>query len=394
MKYSNFFRSYIIILSGLVAVLGSLGFARFGYSMILPGMKDGLSLTYTQMGFLESGNFSGYMVFAIIGSILASGYGPRIVVTSSLGLVGSSMLLTSFSESFHQALILRSLTGIGSGGANVPAMMLPAAWFSAKKRGLAAGIIASGSGLGLIFTGFLVPKLDTIFGAEGWRYSWLILGAATLIFALFCGAVIRNSPNYPSAKHNKVIEWRVIYNPLIWKVGLIYFMFGLSYIIYVTFFGAYLVNEVHLSPQKAGSLWALLGGLSVASGPLWGHISDRVGRGYSLATIYFIQTISFLLFSHGMMLKSIYLSTILFGLTAWSIPSIIAAYSGDRFGPKAAFSVLGFLTLFFGVGQAIGPSTAGYLADLTQTFTSAFLLSSSTAAIGGFLSLKILRKPI
>ncbi len=93
-------------------------------------------------------------------------------------------------------------------------------------------------------------------------------------------------------------------------------------------------------------------------------------------------------------MKSIYLSTILFGLTAWSIPSIIAAYSGDRFGPKAAFSVLGFLTLFFGVGQAIGPSTAGYLADLTQTFTSAFLLSSSTAAIGGFLSLKILRKPI
>jgi MFS family permease len=91
-------------------------------------------------------------------------------------------------------------------------------------------------------------------------------------------------------------------------------------------------------------------------------------------------------------MAALYTSAILFGLTAWSTPSIVAALSADHFGPKAAFSALGFLTLIFGFGQALGPSAAGYLADLTKTFASVFLLSSSVAALGGFLSIKILGK--
>ncbi|MEM3596287.1 MAG: YbfB/YjiJ family MFS transporter, partial [Candidatus Bathyarchaeia archaeon] len=89
---------YLIIFSGHLAVLGSLGFARFGYSMILPSMKEGLGLSYTQMGLMASGNFSGYMVFAILGGLLASKYGARVVMTISLTLVGASMLLTGLAE--------------------------------------------------------------------------------------------------------------------------------------------------------------------------------------------------------------------------------------------------------------------------------------------------------
>ena len=65
-------------------------------------------------------------------------------------------------------------------------------------------------------------------------------------------------------------------------------MFGISYIIYVTFFGAYLINEMYLTTETTGLLWALVGGLSLFSGPLWGHISDRIGRGNTLALVYFI----------------------------------------------------------------------------------------------------------
>jgi MFS family permease len=387
--------AYLIVISGLMAVLGSLGFARFGYSMILPGMKDALVLTYTQMGLMASGNFTGYVVFAVLGGMLASRYGPRIVITLSLSLVGASMLVTGFVVSFPQALFLRSLTGVGSGGANVSAIMLPAAWFSARRRGLASGIIASGSSVGLIVTGFLVPKLNEMFGVEGWRYSWAIFGAITLVFALFCGATIRNSPVEVSMMNERSGEsgWkRVGKDTLLWKIGLIYSMFGLSYVIYITFFGAYLVKEAGFTVESAGMLWALVGGLSLVSGPFWGHISDAFGRGHSLALVYFIQFVSFFLFAQSGVAQAIYTSVLLFGITAWSIPSILAAYSGDHFGPKLAFSVLGFLTLFFGIGQALGPSVAGYIADQTQTFTSAFLLSSSVAVLGGLMSLKILRK--
>ena len=383
---------YFVVIPGLVAVLGSLGFTRFGYSMILPGMKDSLMLSYTEMGLMASGNFCAYMISAVIAGLLASRYEARVVVSVSLATVGVSMLLTGFVQTYSQALILISLAGVGSGGANVPAMMLPAVWLPAKRRGLASGLIASGSSIGLIITGFLVPRLSDIFGGEGWRYSWLILGAITLIFALFCSVAIRKSKVTSTDNHAGTLGWRVISKEsLLWKIGLTYSMFGFSYIVYVTFFGSYLVKEVGLAAQSAGALWALVGVISLASGPLWGHVSDRIGRHYALTLVYFIQSLSFFLFTQrgG---ETLYMSAILFGVTAWSIPSIVAAYSGDHFGPKSSFSVLGFLTLFFGIGQASGSSVAGYLADLTKTFASSFFLCSFAAIIGGFLSLRVLRR--
>ncbi|MEM2982523.1 MAG: MFS transporter [Candidatus Bathyarchaeia archaeon] len=382
---------YLIILSGHLAVLGSLGFARFGYSMILPSMKEGLGLSYTQMGLMASGNFSGYMVFAILGGLLASKYGARVVMTISLTLVGASMLLTGLAENFPQAFFLRCLAGVGSGGANISAMTLPASWVSTRRRGSASGLIASGSGVGLLGTGFIVPRLNEMFGGWGWRLSWMLLGASTLIFVLIYSLIMRGKSEV--SRRDGTSGWREVgTDTVLWRVGLVYLMFGLSYVIYITFFGAYLVKEVGLTEQYAGELWALVGLLSLFSGPLWGHISDKIGRGYTLSLIYFTQSISLLLFVQGWLEEFIVISAILFGMTAWSIPTVMAAYSGDHYGSKLAPSALGFLTLFFGAGQSIGPTIAGHIADVTGTFTSAFLLSSSVAAIGGIMSLLAMRR--
>ncbi|WP_455364214.1 YbfB/YjiJ family MFS transporter [[Eubacterium] cellulosolvens] len=387
----NVVLGYRIIFSGFIAVLASIGFARFGYSMILPGMKDGLLLTYSQVGFMESANFLGYMIFAILGGVLSWKYGPRIVITLSLLLVGVSMVFTGFVTGFTQSVILRSLAGVGSGGANVPAMMLPAAWFSSKKRGLASGLIAAGSGAGIILSGFLVPRMNILFSSSGWRYSWFILGALTLIFALFCAILIQDPAKSQSGGSSLRLKG-VIVDPLLWKIGVTYLMFGFSYIIYVTFFGAYLVYEVQLTSQLAGGLWALVGSLSLVSGPLWGHVSDRIGRGLGLAFVYLIHSLSFFLFTFKDIMIFLFASSILFGITAWSIPSIMAAYSGDRFGSQLAFSAFGILTIFFGVGQVFGPATAGLITDQTGTLIFPFFLSSAIALLGVFFSLAILRK--
>ncbi len=386
------FSGYLVVISGFLAALASVGFARFGYSMILPGMKDDLMLIYTQMGLIESSNFIGYLTFAIVGGFLASKYGPRKIITLSLMLAGISMLLTGFAQNFIQALILRGLTGIGSGGSNVPAMGLPTMWFSSKKRGLATGIITSGAGGGLVLTGFLVPKMNQLYGDASWRFSWIILGFLTIFFAFICWAGIRNPPIKESTINDqKRTGWKIVSSDIfLWKAGFIYSFFGVSYIIYVTFFGAYLINEIGIDPHITGALWALVGGLSLAGGALWGHVSDRIGRGNGIAIVYFIQSLSILLIVFGEMREFLYASVILFGMTAWSIASIFAAYSGDHFGSKLAFSAFGFLTLLFGIGQAIGPSIAGYIADTTKTFVPAFLLSSALAAIAGLLTLKIL----
>jgi MFS family permease len=73
---------------------------------------------------------------------------------------------------------------------------------------------------------------------------------------------------------------------------------------------------------------------------------------------------------------------VLFGLTAWSIPAIMAAACGDMLGPRLAPAALGFVTLFFGVGQAAGPAVHGLIADATGSHLPGMLLAAAVAALG------------
>jgi MFS family permease len=172
--------------------------------------------------------------------------------------------------------------------------------------------------------------------------------------------------------------------------------FGFSYVIYVTFFAAYLVKEGGLSPGAAGQLWGLAGALSLGSGVIWGALADRIGKRYGLAMVFGVHAVCFATFAWGRTAPAFVLSAALFGLTAWSIPAIMAAAVGDYTRPSLAATALGFITIIFGLGQAIGPPIAGRLADWTHSFSGAFLLASGVAVIGclGALSLRPASRPM
>jgi sugar phosphate permease len=404
---------WVILFMSVVTVLGSLGFARFGYTMILPHMKEGLGLTKTQAGNLATGNFVGYLVLAIVGGFLAARYGPRVVISLAMLLVGVTMFLTGLAPSFQMALVWRTLTGVGSGGSNVPVMGLVPAWFGTKRRGLASGIAAGGSSVGLAITGPLIPRIIDAYGADGWRYSWYYLGAMTVIIAILCFVLLRNRPEEkglmaigsdesppppPQGKpldgardRASSLQWGLVYKSgAVWHLALIYVMFGFSYIIYATFFADYLTGEAGFTKEAAGWLWMLAGLVSFVSGFIWGTVSDVIGRKYGLALVYFLQGLCFIIFGLWKATPGYYLSVFLFALTAWSIPAIMAATSGDYLGPRLAPAALGFVTVFFGIGQAIGPTLAGYIGDATGSYTWAFIIAGLAAFLGagGALSLR------
>jgi len=139
-------------------------------------------------------------------------------------------------------------------------------------------------------------------------------------------------------------------------------------------------------------LWALVGGLSIFCGVIWGSISDRLGRSKGAALAYLFLGLSYIIYALIKVKFGLYLSAVVFGLTAWSIPTIMAATAGDFVGPRLAPAGLGFITLFFGIGQALGPALGGYLADITNSFTVPFLVAGGISFIGMFLSL-FLKKP-
>ena len=389
----RFHYGWIILLVGFIGVMGALGFGRFAYTPILPSMKEALSLTYSQMGWIGTGNFIGYLIFSFLGGYLATRVGPRRVISVSLVLVAISLVLTGLSDSFEFALAMRTLTGAGSAGSNVPIMALASAWFASKRRGMATGILVSGSSIALLLLGPLIPKILESFPGSGWRVCWYTLGGLTVLIALLNYLLIRNRPEEKnlqpvgalsvSPPSTVSFSGRNLYSSRsLWHLAGVFFTFGFSYIIYMQFFSAYLINEAKVSTEKAGEYLMLLGILSIFCGPFWGTVSDFIGRKYGLALVFLTQGTSYLIFGLVKSSTGYLTSTILFGLTAWSVPSIIAAAVGDTVGGRLAPAALGFTILIFSIGQALAPPVAGEIADLSGSFTPAFILSAVVAFAG------------
>jgi sugar phosphate permease len=414
MKAGKLHYGWVVIFMGLLTTIAAHGFGRMSYTIILPAMKDGLSFNYTQLGLLGTGNFIGYLTMAIVGGFLAAHFGTRIVITAGLVVMGVTMILTGLAQSFEFAFAMRLLTGLGNGAAFVPAMALGSAWFTMKKRGFATGIVSAGIGAGTLISGLIVPPILSVFGTMGWRFSWYILGGAVLLISGVVFQFVRNNPgekglqpvgfensdatqsDSSASEKASAPKWMATVKSIIkigsvWYLGGVYFFFGLSYIIYMVFFAAYLVKEIGLSEEWAGGLWAMVGGLSIFCGVIWGKISDLLGRSRGAALAYLVLGLSYILYALIKVPFGFYLSAILFGLTAWSVPTIMAAAAGDFVGPRLAPAGLGFITLFFGIGQALGPALGGYLADVSGSFTLPFLIAGVISIIGMVLSFYLKR---
>jgi MFS family permease len=336
-------------------------------------------------------------------------------------------------------MLARFLTGLGSGGANVPIMGLLVAWYEPKRRGLAAGIAVSGSSFGLLTTGLLIPAILGRFGEAGWRVSWYTLAGAAAVIAVAASLLLRNRPSVSrdqgttggevapdgvssasrgatarldvttdrsvtdddtgtdtrksddmraEESHRRAFG-RILRSRQVWRLSAIYVTFGFSYVIYATFFARGLISA-GFSEGHAGRLWSGIGAASIASGFIWGVVSDRIGRRYALALIYLLQGASFLVFGlcslTGSFEGGYYISAVLFALTAFSIPAVMSAAAGDLIGPRLASAAFGVITLFFGVGQIFGPFVAGRIAESFGGYGPAFVLAAAVAGAGALLS--------
>ncbi len=393
---------FVVVAMAGLTVLAALGLARYPYALILPSMKDALNLNYTEMGLLATGYFAGYLVFAVLTSILAAKFGSRVVMFGSMVVAALGLGATGLAQGFEVALITRIVTGAATAGGYVQAMALPAAWFTFRRRGMASGIQVGGVGIGFIASGVIIPMLLLTSAASGWRYAWFFLGAAVLVIAVAGGIWSRNRPSDmglepfgppdppTDAPTTPAPLGEVYKSRLLWHISVLYLLYGFTNIVVMTFFAAYLTRELGIGDAEAGKLFAILGAAAILSGVAWGTVSDRVGRKYGLALSLLLLGMASATLAGFHDPVAIYVAGALFGFCLTGAPAIVAAASGDYFGPRMAAPALGFLTVSFGLGQAIGPGVGGYIADLTGSFVIPFYLAGATSIIaaGGSLLLR------
>jgi nitrate/nitrite transporter NarK len=221
-------------------------------------------------------------------------FGTRIVITLALLLLGGTLILTGLAQTFT-ALTMRFLTGVCNAASLYPGHGPRPRLVCHEARGFATGIVSGGIGAGTLISGLLVPPIVSAYGLKGgvmpgtlWEQSLVI---ALVVYALIrsrpdekglrpIGALEKEAPPpAPSGAKVSSLQWSAVYKVgNVWYLGLVYFFYGFSYIIYMTFFAAYLEKEMGFTKAYAGGLWALVGGLSIFCGILWGGISDRLGR--------------------------------------------------------------------------------------------------------------------
>jgi MFS family permease len=400
---------WVIVAAGTLCTLACLGLGRFAIGMLLPSMASTLHLSYSEMGFISTANFLGYLISVLASGLWITRTGARTLIFFALLLVGTTMILISQTKGFTSLLVLYMLTGAGSGAANIPVMGLVASWFSSRRRGRAAGFIVIGSGFAIITSGKLIPFINASAGPEGWRISWLVLGSAVVVIAFISLVLIRNRPEEKGLKpvgfvesdapspagtavSPRLHEESVYRKRVIYYLGTIYFLFGYTYVIYATFIVTTLVKERGFSETVAGSFWAWVGFLSLFSGPVFGTLSDRLGRKTGLIIVFFLQMVSYLLVATRLPGAFLYLSIAFYGIVAWSIPSIMAAAVGDYVGAHKAGQAFGLVTFIFGFGQIAGPAIAGLLAERTGSFSGSFYMAAVFAAAAIVLT-AFLKKP-
>jgi MFS family permease len=422
---------WIVLGMGFFAVFGALGFGRFGYSAILPAMQEDLGISSAAAGSLASWNLGGYVAMAVIGGALASWFGPRKVVGIGSVIAATGMLLTGISHGLTAAAGARLLTGIGGGMVLVPSVALMSAWFGVRQRGMASGVVSSGSSLALVITGPVVPAIIAFGGAGGWRYAWFFFAGLTAVVGILVFIVQRDRPfredlseaatdaawlsvsasdrtpterGTEAATAKTLAAWSgvatrsvrtsfslgsVIRSRYAWHMGFVYLAFGFAYIIYFTFFQKRLTADLDFSAGQAGALFMVVGVASLVCGVLWGAISDRIGRGRALALMCVVQAAAAALFAWWPTTPGLIISATAFGLTAIAFPGIVGAGCGDQYGPRLASVSLGFVTVFLGLGQVLGPYLAGRMADSLGSLKYAYVLAAGVFLMGaiaaGFL---------
>jgi len=361
------------LFAGVFIVFSCLGLARFAFGMILPNMQLDFGMNATQAGIVGSANFIGYFAGLFLIAPFYTKLGPAKLISRALWTQAISMIAMAFAPHYLFAALFFIVTGFFGALANIGVMTYIAQVVPPKLKGRATGIVVAGIGLSIIVSGAIVPLVEQ-YSSVSWRISWGFFAVCIALIAFFSFKVLATFVPHDSAKATlDTLSLNVIlHSAPFWRTGFLFFLFGVTAIMYMTFFVATAMSKWQVSTEISGTFWAMLGVTSLFSGPVFGAVSDRIGRYATLAILFGLQACAHALLFLTLPSAWLFVSAALFGFSTWAVPSTMATLSSELFGASHTARILGLVTLFFGVGQIFGPLCAGILTDYTGDFGIAF----------------------
>lgn len=317
---------------------------------------------------------------------------PRYAIATGAALASVAFILASQAHSFPPMVVAYLLLGVGVGaGTLVPCSLVAARWFE-RRRGLALGFTMSGTAFG---ASILILIVTRAIARGGLRAAYLTL-AAPLFFIVIPLALaivrvptasekasvgVREAGDLPGLEVAEALRGRSF-----WLISLSAFAYGFSVL------GALL----HIMPQflengfttsSAALAYSILGMAASVCKPLEGWLADSLTARVMLAVDHLGTAVALMIL---LGCRNMYLAVVFIALWGFSsgapfalIPMLITESLGlKRFGPFAGIAG-GFQT----AGATLAPVIAGYMYDLSGSYTSAFSLFCVIALAGAAATL-------
>jgi MFS family permease len=340
-------------------------------------IKLELELSDLQIGIL--GGFAFALFYSVMGIPIAwiSDRTNRVGLVTVCGLLWSVVtMLCGFAHNFWQLLLFRSGVGVGEAGYAPAAYSLISDSYPPEKRPIAIGIFGMSAPLGTM-AGAAVG--GWVAHTIGWRYSFILIGLASIPVALLFRAFVAEPPRGQFDKpgeDSKPVALRAALKILFGKSSYVHLVIGQTLL---TFFGigqavwiaAFLMRNYNLHLAELGTIVGFTAGVGATAGSLLGGVLARSLTARNVAWYGWIQSCSVFLampiFVIGFLQPTwtAALPFLLIGSTCTQlcVPVTFGAIqnmvgSGMR---GTSVAVLMFFGVLIGVGG--GPVFVGWLSD-------------------------------
>ncbi len=331
------------------------------------------------------------LVGATASGWLADRIGRKKPLMISIAWFSVCNLLAGLAPSFGLLFLFRALLGIGMGAEWPVGAALAMETWPQRSRGLMAGVLQASWGLGALLSS---AAYGLLYDAIGWR-GLLIIGVLPALLVVYVRRYVKEPEIWAQNRTMQREQRREVRAPLlnIFKrnalgntLNACWWMasgFVIGYSI-GGLFPTYLQKDLGLSPGLVALPVMLQSLLFFVSGFIWGWVSDRVGRRWSmiLPAIAGIVITPFYLFTRDYTMIVVFFG--LQGLFAGGgIYGQNPSYLSERFPTEVRATAAGFC---YHQGAIFGGITVPIIAYFSINWHLGFAIPMAIGTLGGLVS--------
>lgn len=370
----------IRLLASFIALMMAMGIGRFALTPQLPHLLSEGQVDLTDTGLIAAANYLGYFIGALDAMFARRPAQVRRRLLGGLWLCVLLTLASSWAGGFWAHSVLRFGTGVASAWVMVMIAALSQSLALAAGRPRLGALVFAGPGLGIFLTGLLALGSTLLGQSSG--ILWLVYAAAGLLMLLVILPILPQpampalTAQMPHASNHSGIP----------RLGLIYALYGLGYIIPATFLSQ-MASARFQGQWQADLFWPCFG-LAAAIGvglvSLRRH-SPNATRHWLMATLWLQAAGVFAcLLGSG---AGLALGVILCGAPFLACMQLVMQRSREL-APHAAQRNAGLLTACFAMGQLSGPLLAALSSHFSGSLQPALIVAGSSLLLAGGLLLR------